>query len=119
MQVKNFTQFKDFKFIVKKSGEAKCKIVTSDIVLTHSDADDYSEFFDEFNGSLFCSSADPDFEKVLELYNSPVSFDCIAIDRIDVDYENLEWLESELLDELAKRYPNEEFYNILFLRYRI
>jgi hypothetical protein len=118
MANKNFTHYKDFSFIVKKPGEAKCKLVSTDLVLTHSETDDYSEFFDEFNGALFCSSTDNDFEKVLELYNSPVSFDCIAIDRIDVDYASLDWLEKELLDELGKRYENEYFYDILFLRYR-
>jgi len=118
MEQKNFTHYRDFSFIVKKSGDPKCRVVSTDLVLTHSVMDDFSEFFDEFNGSLFCSSADPDFERVLDLYNSAVSFDCIAIDRIDVDYENLDWLSNELLDELKKKYQGEEFYDIIFLRYR-
>lgn len=115
MQDKTFTLFKDFTFIVKSPGISKCKVIKKDLLLTHLTATSYHEFFDEYDGSLFCSSADNDFEEILKLYNSPVSFDCIAIDRIDVSSMNFDWLAEEFLDELRGKFEEEEFYELYFI----
>lgn len=115
MQDKTFTYYTGLTFIVKTPGLSKCKIITKDILLTHFTRGPYHDFFDEYNNSLFCSSADNDFDEILKLYNSPVSFDCIAIDRVDVNSENLDWLAEEFLEELKSKYEEEEFYELFFI----
>jgi len=111
----NFTEFKNFNFIVKTPEEPKCQVVTKQILLLHREERDYREVLSEYNGSLFCSSSDNDFEEVLKLYNSPVSFDCIAIDRVDVNPFELTWLQEELLEEFEKRFTDDEFYGLYFI----
>jgi hypothetical protein len=115
MAQRHYTKFNDFTFIVKTPGESKCEIVVKDAVLSHSNSYDYFDLFQEFNGALFCSSTDPNFESVVNLYNGPVSFECIAIDRHDVTYRSLEWLKEEMLKEFQKRFPQEEFYDLIFI----
>ena len=111
----HYTKFDDFAFIVKTPSESKCQVITKSVILTHSNDFDYYELFEEFNGSLFCSSVDPNFESIVNLYNGPISFECIAIDRDDVSHRSLEWLKEELLKELRERYPESEFYDLLFI----
>lgn len=110
-----YTKFDDFAFIVKTPGESRCQVIAKDVVLTHSNDFDYYELFEEFKGSLFCSSADPDFESIVNLYNGRISFECIAIDRDDVTYRSFNWLKEELLKELKERFPQSEFYELLFV----
>lgn len=110
-----YTSFNNFRFIVKTPNEAKCRILSKSIILTHEQQRDYSEFIEEYNNSLFCSSTDENFEEVLKLYNSPVSFDCIAIDSIDVNAYDLKWLAEEMLDEFSKRFPDDIFYDLYFI----
>ena len=110
-----YTKVDDFAFIVKTPGESRCQVIAKDVVLTHSDDFDYYQLFEEFNGSLFCSSSDPDFESIVHLYNGPISFECIAIDRDDVTYRSLNWLKEELLKELGERFPNTEFHELIFI----
>jgi hypothetical protein len=110
-----YTKFDDFAFIVKTPGESRCQVIAKDVVLTHSNDFDYYELFEEFNGSLFCSSADSNFESIVNLYNGPISFECIAIDRDDVTHRSLQWLKDELLKELQSRYPEEQFHELIFI----
>lgn len=111
----NFTEFEKFNFIVKTPEESKCQVVSKRLILLHKEERDYREAINEYNNSLFCSSADNDFEEVLKLYNSPVSFDCIAIDRVDVNPYELTWLQEELLEELTKNFEDDEFYGLYFI----
>ncbi len=115
MQEKFHTRFNDFTFIVKTPGESKCEIVKKDVVLLHSGKVDYSEIFKEFKGSLFCSSLDSDFSYIVELYKGPISFDCVAIDREDVNFRSLQWLKEEILKEFTSRFPEEIFYDLFFI----
>jgi hypothetical protein len=110
-----YTKFTDFAFIVKTPGESKCKVITKDLLLLHSKYFDYYELFEEFNGALFCSSSDSDFDSLVSLYNGPISFECIAIDRSDVNSNSFEWLKDELLTELGNRYPEETFHDLIFI----
>lgn len=115
MEKKFVTVFKDFLFIIKAPGAPGCKIIKKDLILSHSNDFDYYETFEEFNNSLFCSSTDTDFEEIVKLYKGPITFDCIAIDRVDVTYRSFDWLIEELLEELNKRYPEVEFYDLFFV----
>lgn len=112
MDTQNFTEFNRFNFIVKTPEESKCSVVSKQLILIHREERDYREVLQEYNGSLFCSSSDTDFEEVLKLYNSPVSFDCIAIDRVDVNPYDLSWLQEELLEEFTKRFEDDEFFGL-------
>lgn len=117
---RKYTKYDGFSFIVKTPGDSKCRVISTDIVLTHSNDIDYFELFEEFNGALFCSSADPDFESIVSLYNGPVSFECIAVDRDDISHRSLQWLKDELLKELRRRYTTHDvgsdvFYDLIFI----
>jgi hypothetical protein len=115
MQEKIHTKFDDFTFIVKTPGESKCQLIKKDALLVHSKSVNYFETFEEFNGGLFCSSLDPNFDEIVKLYKGPVSFECIAIDRPDVTYRSLEWLKEEMLKEFSTRFPEDTFYDLYFI----
>ncbi len=116
MANQHYTLIRNFSFIVKQPSQAKCTVVTKDLLMTHeSDSYEYADVLKSYFGSLFVSSSDPDFDSVMNLYNSPVSFDCISVESVEVNPYDLEWLSEEILNEFSNNYPDDEFYSVLFL----
>jgi hypothetical protein len=115
MENQNFTVLKNFSFIVKQPNQSKCEVVTKDLIMTHeSESYEYEKVLREFNGCLFVSSQDPDFDKVMALYNSPVSFDCVSVDSLDINPYMFDWLSREILQYFTTNYPHDKFYSVLF-----
>ena len=112
----NVTVIKNFKFIVKQINDSKCRMVVKDLILSHKlDSYEYEKVLKEYNGCLFVSKHDPDFDRAMELYKSPLSFDCVSVDALDINAYTFDWLANEILQDFKLTYPQDEFYSVLFI----